>query len=154
MQPHLKIYDERCSKNAKTLQQISYYVDEGCADVDIATVHLVIPFSCSNTPQQTQATTSLVKKELNSKITKAVACLLYIVNSLPFLFYQPYNGIALLLADALNHSFVSSAQANFIPIDPFKTTDASTKNILYHAELILCFYHQPPLRQYWQILMD
>ena len=38
-----------------------------------------------------------------------------------------------LLADALNHSFVTSAQTNFTPIGPSKTTDTHIKNIFYHA---------------------
>ena len=35
-----------------------------------------------------------------------------------------------LLADALNHSFVSSAQENLTPTGPFRTTDANIKEYL------------------------
>ena len=34
-----------------------------------------------------------------------------------------------LIADALNHSFVTSAQANFTPTGPFETTDTHIKKI-------------------------
>jgi len=39
-----------------------------------------------------------------------------------------------LFADALRNSFVTSAQANFTPTGPSKTTEANIKSILFHAK--------------------
>jgi len=53
-----------------------------------------------------------------------------------------------LIADALNHSFVTSAQAKFTPTGPSKTTDTNIKNIFYPANRMLSFCHQPLLKKY------
>ena len=39
-----------------------------------------------------------------------------------------------LIADASNHSFVTSAHTNFTPTGPSKTIDTNIKNIFYHAQ--------------------
>ena len=53
-----------------------------------------------------------------------------------------------LIADALNHSFVTSAQSNLTPSGPSKNTETNIKNIVFHAKQILLFYHQPLLKKY------
>ena len=52
------------------------------------------------------------------------------------------------ITDALNHSFVASAQSNFTNSGRSKTTDTNIKNIFCHAKRILSFYHQPLLKKY------
>jgi len=53
-----------------------------------------------------------------------------------------------LLADALNHSFVTSAQANFTPAGRSTTTDAYIKKYLLPRQVNSIFYHQSLLKKH------